>query len=149
MRILVGVKRVIDYAVKVRVKKDHTGVVKDGVQHSINPFCEIALEEAVKMKEAKLASEVVALTFGPPKSQVNFKLKLAWIFLQETLRTALAKGADKAIHVEVDDATAEKLEPIHVARVLAKIAKEDKYDLVFCGKQVKNFFKLFLKILGY
>lgn len=72
MRILVGVKRVIDYAVKVRVKKDNTGVIKDGVQHSMNPFCEIALEEAVKMKEAKLAKEVVALTFGPAKSQVFF-----------------------------------------------------------------------------
>ena len=122
MRILVGVKRVIDYAVKVRVKKDHTGVVKDGVQHSMNPFCEIALEEAVKMKEAKIAKEVVALTFGPAKSQ-------------ETLRTALAKGADKAIHIEIDDAGAEKLEPIHVARVLSKIAKDDKYDIVFVGKQ--------------
>lgn len=72
MKILVGVKRVIDYAVKIRVKKDQTGVVKDGVQHSINPFCEIALEEAVKLKEAKAASEVVALSFGGSKAQVNF-----------------------------------------------------------------------------
>lgn len=76
MRILVGVKRVIDYAVKVRVKKDLTGVVKDGVQHSMNPFCEIALEEAVKMKEAKIAKEVVAISFGPAKSQVNFHVFL-------------------------------------------------------------------------
>lgn len=71
MRILVGVKRVVDFAVKVRVKKDHTGVVKDGVQHSINPFCEIALEEAVKLKEANIAKEVVALSFGPTKAQVQ------------------------------------------------------------------------------
>uniref|UniRef100_A0A915CZI5 Electron transfer flavoprotein subunit beta n=1 Tax=Ditylenchus dipsaci TaxID=166011 RepID=A0A915CZI5_9BILA len=122
MRILVGVKRVIDYAVKVRVKKDNTGVVKDGVQHSMNPFCEIALEEAVKLKEASVAKEVVALSFGPAKSQ-------------ETLRTALAKGADRAIHVEVDDNQAEKLEPLHVAKVLAKIAKDEKFDIVFLGKQ--------------
>uniref|UniRef100_A0A915D7M2 Electron transfer flavoprotein alpha/beta-subunit N-terminal domain-containing protein n=1 Tax=Ditylenchus dipsaci TaxID=166011 RepID=A0A915D7M2_9BILA len=86
MRIIV--KRVIDYAVKVRVKKDNTGVVKDGVQHSMNPFCEIALEEAVKLKEASVAKEVVALSFGPAKSQ-------------ETLRTALAKGADRAIMLKL------------------------------------------------
>lgn len=80
MKILVGVKRVIDYAVKVRVKKDHTGVVKDNVQHSINPFCEIALEEAVKLKETKVASEVVAFSFGPPKAQVYSKFQVVLIF---------------------------------------------------------------------
>ncbi|KAL3092373.1 hypothetical protein niasHS_007582 [Heterodera schachtii] len=127
MRILVGVKRVIDFAVKVRVKKDGTGVVKDGVNHSMNPFCEIALEEAVRIKERKEKEgggpvEVVAFSFGTQKAQ-------------ETLRTALAKGADKALLVEVDNATEEKLEPIHVARALAKLAKEDKYDLLLLGKQ--------------
>jgi electron transfer flavoprotein beta subunit len=122
MRILVGVKRVVDYAVKVRVKPDKKGVVKDSVPHAMNPFCEIALEEAVKMKEAKVATEIVAVSFGPAKAQ-------------EVLRTALAKGADKAIHIEVDEATADKLEPIHVAKALAQIAEKDKYDLVFVGKQ--------------
>ncbi|KAI1732122.1 translocon-associated protein beta (TRAPB) domain-containing protein [Ditylenchus destructor] len=122
MRILVGVKRVIDFAVKVRVKKDNSGVVKDGVQHSLNPFDEIALEEAVRLKEKNVAKEVVALSVGPAKSQ-------------ETLRTALAKGADKAIHVEIDDTTAEKIEPFHVAQMFAKIAKDGKYDLIILGKQ--------------
>jgi len=122
MRILVGVKRVIDFAVKVRVKKDNTGVVKDGIQHSMNPFCEIALEEAVRLKEANVAKEVVALTFGPAKAQ-------------EVLKTALAKGADRGIHVTIDDAGAEKLEPLHVAKVIAKIAKEQKFDIVLLGKQ--------------
>jgi len=122
MRILVGVKRVIDYAVKIRVKPDKSGVVKDNVQHSINPFDEIALEEAVRLKEKNVAKEIVVVSIGGPKSQ-------------EILRTALAKGGDKAIHVEVDDATAEKLEPLHCAKILAKIAKDDKFDVVFLGKQ--------------
>nr|CAD2182008.1 unnamed protein product [Meloidogyne enterolobii]CAD2202005.1 unnamed protein product [Meloidogyne enterolobii] len=127
MRILVGVKRVIDFAVKVRVKKDGTGVVKDGVNHSMNPFCEIALEEAVQIKERKEKAgkgpvEVVALSIGSQKAQ-------------ETLRTALAKGADKAIHLEVDTAFEEKLEPIHVARAISKLAETDKYDMIILGKQ--------------
>ncbi|CAD5216374.1 unnamed protein product [Bursaphelenchus okinawaensis] len=122
MKILVGVKRVVDYAVKIRVKPDKTGVIKDNVAHSVNPFCEIALEEAVKLKEAKKASEVVAVTFGNAKSL-------------ESLRTALAKGADKAIHIECDDKTADKLEPYHVAKALAELVKKDKYDAVFLGKQ--------------
>uniref|UniRef100_A0A7E4ZQU1 Electron transfer flavoprotein subunit beta n=1 Tax=Panagrellus redivivus TaxID=6233 RepID=A0A7E4ZQU1_PANRE len=122
MKVLVGVKRVVDYAVKVRVRPDKKGVITDNVQHSMNPFDEIALEEAVKLKEAKKAKEIVAVSFGPAKAQ-------------ETLRTALAKGADKAIHIEVDAKTAEKLEPFHVAKALAKIAKDDNYDAVFVGKQ--------------
>uniref|UniRef100_A0A914WP35 Electron transfer flavoprotein subunit beta n=1 Tax=Plectus sambesii TaxID=2011161 RepID=A0A914WP35_9BILA len=122
MRVLVGVKRVIDYAVKVRVKADKTGVVKDNVKHSMNPFDEIALEEAVRLKEKKIAKEVVAVSCGPTASQ-------------ETLRTALAMGADKAIHVEVDAATAEKMEPIHVAKILAKLIEKEKFDLVILGKQ--------------
>ncbi|CAD5222330.1 unnamed protein product [Bursaphelenchus xylophilus] len=122
MKILVGVKRVVDYAVKIRVKPDKSGVVKDGVAHSINPFCEIALEEAVRLKEAKKASEVVVVSIGNAKCTEN-------------IRTALAKGADKAIHVEVDDKTAEKLEPFHVAKSIAELVKRDKYDAVFLGKQ--------------
>ena len=122
LRVLVGCKRVIDYAVKIRVKPDKTGVVTQNVKHSMNPFAEIALEEAVRLKEAKLASEVVAFSCGPAQSQ-------------ETLRVALAMGADKAIHVEVDDATAEKMEPIHVAKMLAKIAADEKFDVVLLGKQ--------------
>uniref|UniRef100_A0A914ZR01 Electron transfer flavoprotein subunit beta n=1 Tax=Parascaris univalens TaxID=6257 RepID=A0A914ZR01_PARUN len=122
MRILVGVKRVIDYAVKVRVKPDKTGVITENVQHSMNPFDETALEEAVKLKEKKAVDEVLAVSLGPTKSQ-------------EVLRTALAKGADKAILVEVDDATAAKLEPLHVAKLLSKIAQQEKVDAIFVGKQ--------------
>ena len=86
MRVLVGVKRVIDYAVKIRVKPDKTGVEKTNVKMSMNPFCEIAVEEAIRLKEAKKAKEVVAVTIGPAKAQ-------------ETLRTALAMGADRGIHL--------------------------------------------------
>lgn len=124
MRILVGVKRVIDYAVKVRVKPDKTGVLKDNVPHSMNPFDEIALEEAVRLKEAAKGKDfnVTAISVGTAKSQ-------------ETLRTALAKGADNAIHVEIDDKTDQQIEPLHVAKALAKIAKDNKFDVVFVGKQ--------------
>ncbi|KAK0407478.1 hypothetical protein QR680_019215 [Steinernema hermaphroditum] len=122
MRVLVGVKRVVDYAVKVRVRPDKLGVVTNNVQHSMNPFDEIALEEAVKLKEAKIAKEVVAVSFGTAKSQ-------------EVLRTALAKGADKAIHISVDDAAAEKVEPLHVAQALKKIVQDQKFDIVVVGKQ--------------
>ena len=86
MRVLVGVKRVIDYAVKIRVKPDKSGVEKANVKMSMNPFCEIAVEEAMRLKEAKIVKEVVAITIGPTKSQ-------------ETLRTALAMGADRGIHL--------------------------------------------------
>uniref|UniRef100_A0A8R1ECR0 ETF domain-containing protein n=1 Tax=Caenorhabditis japonica TaxID=281687 RepID=A0A8R1ECR0_CAEJA len=122
MRILVGVKRVVDYAVKIRVKPDRSGVVTEGVQHSMNPFDEIALEEAVKLKEKKLATEVVAFSLGGPKSA-------------EVLRTALAKGADKAIHVQVSDAEAGKVESFHVAKALKKVVELEKFDAVFLGKQ--------------
>ncbi|VDN21602.1 unnamed protein product [Gongylonema pulchrum] len=109
MRALVAVKRVIDYAIKIRVKPDKSGVVKENVQHSMNPFDEIALEEA-----------------KPGTSRR---------FFQETLRTALAKGADRAIHVELDDATAERIEPLCIAKLLQKIAEAEKPDLIFLGKQ--------------
>lgn len=121
-RVLVGVKRVIDYAVKIRVKPDKTGIVTDGVKHSMNPFDEIAIEEAVRMKEKKLAQEVIAVSCGPTQSQ-------------ETLRTALAMGADRGIHVEVSGAEYETLQPIHVSKILAKLAQEEKADLIIVGKQ--------------
>ncbi|RWS06239.1 electron transfer flavoprotein: beta subunit-like protein [Dinothrombium tinctorium] len=122
LRVLVGCKRVIDYAVKIRVKPDKTGVVTDGVKHSMNPFDEIAVEEAVRMKERKIASEVIAVSCGPSTSQ-------------ETLRTALAMGADKAIHVEVDPKDYSNMQPIHVSKILAKLAKDEKIDVVIVGKQ--------------
>ncbi|KAG8037118.1 hypothetical protein G9C98_004440 [Cotesia typhae] len=117
-RVLVGVKRVIDYAVKIRVKPDKTGVVTEGVKHSMNPFDEIAIEEAVRMKEKKLADEVIAVSCGPAQAQ-------------ETLRTALAMGADRAIHVEVSGAEYETLQPLHVSKILAKLAQEEKANIVF------------------
>lgn len=121
-RVLVGVKRVIDYAVKIRVKPNNTGVVTDGVKHSMNPFDEIAIEEAVRMKEKKLASEVIAVTCGVTQAQ-------------ETVRTALAMGADRAIHVNVSEQEYQTLQPIHVSKILAKLAEKEKVDLVIVGKQ--------------
>lgn len=122
LRVMVGCKRVIDYAVKVRVKPDKTGVVTDGVKHSLNPFDEIAIEEAVRMKEKKMASEIIAVSCGPASSQ-------------EILRTALAMGADRGIHVEVEGKEYETLQPIHVSKILAKLAQEEKVDVVIVGKQ--------------
>lgn len=121
-RVLVGVKRVIDYAVKIRVKPDKSGVVTEGVKHSMNPFDEIAVEEAVKMKEKKLASEVVAVSVGPAQAQ-------------EVLRTALAMGADRGIHIEVTGKDYDLLQPIHVSKILAKLAQDEMADLVILGKQ--------------
>lgn len=121
-RVLVGVKRVIDYAVKIRVKPDKMGVVTDGVKHSMNPFDEIAVEEAIRMKEKKVASEVIAVSCGPAQSQ-------------EVIRTALAMGVDRGIHVEVSGAEYETLQPIHVSKILAKIAQIENIDLIIVGKQ--------------
>ncbi|XP_060528632.1 electron transfer flavoprotein subunit beta-like [Cylas formicarius] len=121
-RVLVGVKRVIDYAVKVRVKPDKTGVVTEGVKHSMNPFDEIAVEEAIRLKEKKIASEIIAVSCGPPQAQ-------------EVLRTALAMGVDKAIHVDVAGPEYETLQPLHVSKILAKIAQNEKVDIVIVGKQ--------------
>ncbi|XP_055903124.1 electron transfer flavoprotein subunit beta [Eupeodes corollae] len=121
-RVLVGVKRVIDYAVKVRVKPDKSGVVTEGVKHSMNPFDEIAVEEAVKMKEKKLASEVIAVSVGPTQSQ-------------EVIRTALAMGADRGIHVEISGKDYELLQPVHISKILAKLAQDEKAELVILGKQ--------------
>ena len=118
MKVLVPVKRVIDYNVKVRVKADRSGVDLANVKMSMNPFDEIAVEEAVRMKEAGTASEVVAVSLGPQQSQ-------------ETLRTALAMGADRAIHVLHDGV----LEPLAVARMLAELARREAPDIVILGKQ--------------
>jgi len=122
LRILVGCKRVVDYAVKVRVKPDKSGVVTDGVKHSLNPFDEIAVEEAVRLKEKKLASEIIAVSCGPAACQ-------------ETLRTALAMGADKAVHVDVSAKEYELLQPIHVSKILAKLAEQTSCNLIILGKQ--------------
>lgn len=122
MKVLVPVKRVVDYNVKVRVKSDGTGVDIANVKMSMNPFDEIAVEEAVKMKEKKIASEVVAVSVGPAQSQ-------------EVLRTALAMGADRGIHIEVSGKDYELLQPIHVSKILAKLAQDEKADLVILGKQ--------------
>jgi len=118
MKVLVPVKRVIDYNVKVRVKADQSGVDLANVKMSMNPFDEIAVEEAVRMKEAGTATEVVAISLGPDQSQ-------------ETLRTALAMGADRAIHVVHDG----ELEPLAVAKMLKKVVEEENPDLVLLGKQ--------------
>ena len=99
MRILVGVKRVIDYAVKVRVSADKTGVELNNVKMSLNPFCEIAIEEAIRLKEKKVATEIIAVSIGS---------KLC----QESLRTALAMGADKGIHIQTDMRTDQDLQPL-------------------------------------
>jgi len=122
LRVLVGCKRVIDYAVKIRVKPDQTGVVTEGVKHSLNPFDEIAVEEAIRMKEKKIASEVIAVSCGPTQCQ-------------ETLRTALAMGADRGIHVEIPAKDYEITQPFHISKILSKIAIEEKADVLILGKQ--------------
>ena len=104
------------------MKPDKTGVVTEGVKHSMNPFDEIAIEEAVRMKEKKYAQEVIVVSCGPTQSQ-------------ETIRTALAMGADRGIHVETSGSEFETLQPIHVSKILAKLAQDEKADLVIVGKQ--------------
>jgi len=118
MKILVPVKRVIDYNVKPRVKSDGTGVDLANVKMSMNPFDEIAVEEAIRLKEKGVATEIVAVSVGPQKAQ-------------ETLRTALAMGADRAILVQTDD----EVEPLAVAKILKAIADEEAPGLVILGKQ--------------
>ncbi|KAL7981087.1 hypothetical protein Chor_005321 [Crotalus horridus] len=122
LRAMVGVKRVIDYAVKVRVKPDNSGVVTDGVKHSMNPFCEIAVEEAVRLKEKKIVSEIVAVSCGPQQCQ-------------ETIRTALAMGADRGVHVEIPAKDYESLTPFQVSKILAALAKKEGVNLLLLGKQ--------------
>ena len=117
MKILVPVKRVIDYNVKPRVKPDGSGVDLANVKMSMNPFDEIAVEEAIRLKEKGVATEIVAVSVGPDKAQ-------------ETLRTALAMGADRAILVVAED-----VEPLGVAKLLAKIMEEEAPGLIILGKQ--------------
>ena len=118
MKLLVAVKRVIDFNVKPRVKADGTGVDLANVKMSMNPFDEIAVEEAIRLKEKGVATEIVAVSIGPAKAQ-------------ETLRTALAMGADRAILIQTDD----EVEPLSVAKLLAKVAEEEQPGLVILGKQ--------------
>ena len=118
MKLLVAVKRVIDYNVKPRVKADGTGVDLANVKMSMNPFDEIAVEEAIRLKEKGIATEIVAVSIGPVKAQ-------------ETLRTALAMGADRAILIQTDD----EVEPLAVAKLLAKVAEEEQPGLFILGKQ--------------
>ena len=118
MKVLVPVKRVIDYNVKVRVKSDQTGVDLANVKMSMNPFDEISVEEAVRLKEAGIATDVVAVSMGPQQCT-------------ETIRTALAMGADRGIHVKTDDA----LEPLAVAKMLKALAEKEEPQLIIVGKQ--------------
>jgi len=118
MKLLVAVKRVIDFNVKPRVKMDGSGVDLANVKMSMNPFDEIAVEEAIRLKEKGVATEIVAVSVGPAKAQ-------------ETLRTALAMGADRAILVQ----TEEEVEPLAVAKILKGIAGEENPDLIILGKQ--------------
>ena len=118
MKILVPLKRVVDYNVKVRPLADNSNVDLNNVKMSVNPFCEIALEEAVRIKEAGNADEVIAISIGKIESQ-------------EQLRTALALGADRAILVETETL----LEPLAIAKSIAKIIETEKPDLVILGKQ--------------
>ena len=118
LKVLVPVKRVVDYNVKVRVKNDNSGVELDNVKMSMNPFDEIAVEEALRLKEKGLANEVIAISIG--KSQV-----------QETIRNALAMGADSGIFVEAN----ETLEPLNVAKIISSITTKEKFDLILLGKQ--------------
>lgn len=118
MKVLVAVKRVVDYNVKIRVKADKTGVDLANVKMSMNPFDEIAVEEAVRLKEAGTATEVIAVSIGPAQAQ-------------ETLRTALAMGADRGILVKTDA----EVQPLAVAKMLAKIAEAEQPQLVIVGKQ--------------
>lgn len=120
MRALVACKRVIDYAVKIRVKPDGTGVEKHGVKHSMNPFDEIAVEEALRWREKGLFKEVVAVGCGDKQAP-------------EVLKTALAMGADRAIHFEHNSEV--ELTPFAVARVLSRIAEKEKVDVIIMGKQ--------------
>jgi electron transfer flavoprotein beta subunit len=117
-RILVAIKRVVDYNVRIRVKPDGTGVVTDGVKMSINPFDEIALEEALRIKEKGLADEVVVATIGPADCQ-------------QQLRTGLAMGADRALHVQTDAV----VEPLAAARILHRLVEREQAILAILGKQ--------------
>lgn len=118
MKILVPVKRVVDFNVKVRVKSDNTGIELANVKMSMNPFCEIAVEEAVRLKEAGTATEVIAVSVGPQQAQ-------------ETIRTALAMGADRGILVQTDEA----VESLGIAKILKALVEKENPEIVLLGKQ--------------
>lgn len=118
MKVLVAVKRVVDYNVKIRVKADKTGVDLANVKMSMNPFDEIAVEEGLRLREAGVATEVIAVSVGPQAAQ-------------ETIRTALAMGADRGILIKTD----EQVEPLAVAKLMKAVAEEEKPDLIIVGKQ--------------
>ncbi len=122
MKVLVAVKRVIDFNVKPRVKMDGSGVDLANVKMSMNPFDEIAVEEAIRLKEKGVATEIVAVSIGPQKAQ-------------ETLRTSLAMGADRAILVQTPDDVGSEVEPLAVAKILAKLASEEQPGMIILGKQ--------------
>ena len=124
MKVLIAIKRVIDYNVKIRVKSDHTGVETNNVKMSMNPFDEIAVEEGIQMLESGAASEVVAVSMGPDQCQ-------------ETIRTALAMGCDRGIHVSTDI----NLEPLAVAKLLASIVAKE--DVTCWAVSVSNMEKIF------
>ena len=117
MKVLVAVKRVIDYNVKIRVKADNSGVETANVKFSMNPFDEIAVEEAVRLKEAGQATEIVVVSIGPAAAQ-------------ETLRTALAMGADRGVLVQTDD----EVQPLAVAKLLKAVVDKEQPGLVILGK---------------
>ena len=118
MKLLVAVKRVIDYNVQIRVKADGSGVEKDNVKMSMNPPDENAVEEALRIKEAGKADEIIILTIGNDKAQ-------------ETIRTALAMGADRGIHIKTDN----DLEPLAISKIISKVAEEEKPSIILMGKQ--------------
>ena len=118
MKVLIPVKRVLDYNVKVRVKSDESGVDLANVKMSMNPFDEISVEQAVRMQEAGTATETIAVSIGPDKAQ-------------ETIRTSLAMGIDRGIHVKTDA----EVEPLAVAKILKSIVDAEGIDLVILGKQ--------------
>ncbi|MEC7381256.1 MAG: electron transfer flavoprotein subunit beta/FixA family protein [Pseudomonadota bacterium] len=118
MKVIVPIKRVVDYNVKIRVKSDQSGVELDNIKMSMNPFDEIAVEEAIRLKEAGTVTEIIALSIGPQQAQ-------------ETIRTALAMGADRGILVKSD----ENVSPLNVAKIIKVIAEEENPDLIILGKQ--------------
>lgn len=119
MKVMVAVKRVIDYSVKVRIKPDNSDVDLSNTKMSINPFCEIAVEEAVRLKEAGIADEIVVVSIGPKQAQ-------------EQMRSSMAMGADRGVWVETDDT---RLSALTVAQLLAKVAEEEQPGLILMGKQ--------------
>ena len=127
MKILIPIKRVVDYNVKVRPTSDESGVDLNNVKMAINPFCEIAVEEAVRLKESGVAEEIVAVTIGSSAAQ-------------EQLRTSLALGADRAILVESET----ELEPLGIAKLLKAVVEKESPDLVILGKQAIDEFNLIL-----